>query len=244
MCHVLRSIGWQALQLDGGYKAWRGQVIRDLNDMPANLSFVVICGRTGSGKSRLLEALDQSGRQVLDLEKLAAHRGSVLGDIPDERQPSQKMFETRIWHQLSGFEPGRPVYVEAESKRVGALRVPDALMEQMRTSICIELKTPRNLRVELLCEEYQHLITDTPFLFGKLDCLKGLQSNDQIEKWRTLAQDAQWQTFVEDLLINHYDPAYDRSMFRNFTQAANAQSVEAVDISQSGFAKVAGAFPL
>ncbi|MFZ3289881.1 MAG: tRNA 2-selenouridine(34) synthase MnmH, partial [Telluria sp.] len=159
MAHVLAKIGWPAIQLDGGYKAYRAHVSEALSAPPA-LSFKVICGTTGSGKSRLLEVLDTVGAQVLDLEQLAAHRGSVLGDLPSQPQPSQKMFETRVWDKLRHFDPALPVFVESESKKVGQLRVPDAVIEQMRRSPCVSVSLSRPNRVRLLMEDYHHFASD------------------------------------------------------------------------------------
>src|SRR5471032_1133073 len=160
MAHILARIGWPAAQLDGGYKAFRAHVNAALEQPPA-LSFKVICGTTGSGKSRLLEVLNANGAQVLDLEQLAAHRGSVLGNLPSQPQPRQKAFETAIWHALRSFDPALPVFVESESKKVGNLRVPAALMDTMRASDCIALTLSRENRVRLLMEDYAHF-TDSP----------------------------------------------------------------------------------
>ena len=235
MAHVLRSVGWNALLLEGGYKRWRGQVIADLGTLPEQFRYHVICGRTGSGKSRLLEALAESGAQVLDLEKLAAHKGSVLGDLPDQPQPPQKLFESRIWTDLAGFDTTRPVYVEAESKKVGNLRVPQPLIECMWRSTCFEVVTPALLRVKLLREEYAHLIFNRELLFHKLDCLKTLHAAQQIDEWKRLAHAAQWDEFVGNMLKNHYDPAYERSMFNNYVKARLAVTLQTVDISAKGF---------
>lgn len=243
MAHVLRSIGWAALQLEGGYKSWRGQVIHDLATLPAQFRYNVICGRTGSGKSRLLEALANSGAQVLDLEKLAAHKGSVLGDLPDEPQPAQKFFESRIWTELSGFDPARPVYIEAESKKIGSLRVPQPLIEQMWQGQCFEVVTPALLRARLLREEYAHLIKNRDLLFHKLDCLKSLHPITQIDSWKRLAHNAKWDDFVADMLANHYDPAYERSMFTNYVNARNAVALQAIDISSNGFMSLIASLP-
>ena len=243
MAHILRSIGWSALQLEGGYKSWRGQVIADLDSLPVRFRYHVICGRTGSGKSRLLEALAATGAQVLDLEKLAAHKGSVLGDLPGAPQPAQKLFESRIWLALSGFDPTRPVYVEAESKKVGNLRVPQPLIERMWVGTCFEVVTPESLRAQLLREEYVHLINNQDLLFYKLDCLKALHSRQQIDAWKQLAQTAQWDEFVENMLVNHYDPAYERSMFNNYVNARTAGTLATTDISASGFAKLGAMLP-
>ena len=124
MVHILREIGWDAQRLEGGYKAYRRTVVAELPQLAQRYSLRVVCGLTGSGKSRLLQALSSLGAQVLDLEKLAAHRGSVLGNLPDQPQPSQKMFESRIWWRLRSFETNSPVFVESESKRIGTLQVP------------------------------------------------------------------------------------------------------------------------
>lgn len=243
MAHILRSIGWPAVQMERGYKAWRSQVIHDLEVLPGAFTYRVVCGRTGSGKSRLLDALDAEGRQVLDLERLAAHKGSVLGDLPSEAQPSQKLFESRIWTALSGFNPARVVYVEAESKKVGALRVPEKLMTLMRASTCLDVSTPQPLRVTLLREEYTHLINDLRLLFGKLDCLTDLHSRARIDEWKSLAERGCWDGFVEQMLVHHYDPAYGRSMFRNYTGANHAQVLGVTDISEEGFRRLARTLP-
>ena len=244
MTHILRSIGWSPLQLTGGYKAWRGQVIADLEVLAQSFSYQVICGRTGSGKSRLLDALSTTGHQVLDLEKLAAHKGSVLGDLPNEPQPSQRLFESRIWAQLSVFDRCRPVYVEAESKKVGVVQVPTALMDRMRESPCHEVITPAALRATLLREEYVHLIENRPLLFEKLDCLHTLHSRAQIDNWKSLANAARWDEFVADMLANHYDPAYGRSMFRNYVRANDAAPLVIDDIGARGFSRVAKRLPV
>ncbi|MCY7389263.1 MAG: tRNA 2-selenouridine(34) synthase MnmH [Burkholderiales bacterium] len=243
MAHILRSIGWTCLQLEGGYKNWRGQVIRDLENLPAKFRYHVICGRTGSGKSRLLDALTENGAQVLDLERLAAHKGSVLGDLPGEPQPAQKFFETRIWAALSGFDPSRPVYVEAESKKVGNLRIPQPLVAEMWRGSCFEVITPALLRATLLKEEYAHLIDNRELLFYKLDCLKALHPGSQIDTWKRLALDARWNEFVADMLANHYDPAYERSMFTNYVNAREAMTLRTTDISQNSFVALSASLP-
>jgi tRNA 2-selenouridine synthase len=158
LTHVLRQVGWDAVQLEGGYKAFRRQVAAELETMPARFRFRVVCGATGSGKSRLLEALSATDAQVLDLEVLAAHRGSVLGELPGAPQPTQKAFETAIWSALSAFDPARAVFVESESRKVGNLRVPDALIARMREGSCLRLEADTGVRVDLLLEDYAHLV--------------------------------------------------------------------------------------
>ncbi|MFP5394217.1 MAG: tRNA 2-selenouridine(34) synthase MnmH [Gammaproteobacteria bacterium] len=237
---VLAKIGWPAVQLDGGYKAYRAYVSAALEHMPA-LDLRVICGTTGSGKSRLLQTLESIGAQVLDLEQLAAHRGSVLGHLPGEPQPTQKMFETLIWDKLRKFDPARPVFVESESKKVGELRVPDALMERMRASPCVSLVLSRANRVRLLMEDYSHF-TDSPAqLNEQLGYLVKLHGHERIDHWHALANAGEMPELVDQLLELHYDPAYLKSIDRNFAGYAQAQVVELADIGPEDFLAAARA---
>jgi tRNA 2-selenouridine synthase len=234
MAYILAKVGWPVIQLDGGYKAFRGYVSAAL-DNPPELQFRVVCGTTGSGKSRLLETLDAIGAQVLDLERLAAHRGSVLGHLPGEPQPSQKMFDTRIWDKLRGFDPARPVFVESESKKVGNLRVPDAVMERMRASPCIALTLSRPNRVRLLMEDYQHFTADPGALNAQLDHLVQLHGRATIDAWHEMAHGGRMPELVDQLLVQHYDPAYLRSIDRNFVQVGQAEVLELSDIGKDDF---------
>jgi tRNA 2-selenouridine synthase len=223
--HVLREVGWRAEQLEGGYRTYRRRVIDDLEQWPARFDFRVICGRTGCGKSLLLGALAEAGAQVLDLEALAAHRGSVLGDLPDAPQPSQKWFESGIWAALGAFTADRPVFVEAESKRIGALHVPDALIARMRAAATLRIEASIATRTALLIEAYQHLIDDPARLLGQLECLRALRSSETIARWQALIERRAWPALVADLLEHHYDEAYERSMFRNYAGHVNAPVV-------------------
>ncbi|MDO8300139.1 tRNA 2-selenouridine(34) synthase MnmH, partial [Lacisediminimonas sp.] len=210
-----------------------------LQELPLGLHFKVICGTTGSGKSRLLRTLAAQGEQVLDLEQLAAHRGSVLGDLPSEPQPSQKMFESRIWQALRHFDPQRVIFIESESKKVGNVRVPDALMERMRASPCISLQLSREGRVTLLMDEYAHFVAAPEALNQQLDCLVALHGRDTISRWQQMAREGQLQQLVGELLEQHYDPAYLRSIDRNFTQFPNARMLDVDEVSDAAFAAAA-----
>jgi len=225
MAHILREIGWQADTLPGGYRAYRRWVVEQLGTIPAGLEFTVVQGPTGSGKSRFLAALARAGAQVLDLEALAAHRGSVLGGLPHEPQPTQKWFESQVLAALQKFDRSRPVFVEGESKKIGELQVPDALIARMRESCCITLQTDLETRVTLLLEEYRHFLADRGALEAQLDCLSALHGKEKIGQWKALAAAGDWREFVARLLAEHYDPAYRRSSLHNFTRLADAPSV-------------------
>jgi len=240
MALIFAKIGWPVVQLEGGYKAYRAQVSVALEN-PPQVDFRVICGTTGSGKSRLLETLERIGAQVLDLERLAAHRGSVLGHLPHEPQPTQKMFESRIWDKLRHFDPNRPVFVESESKKVGNLRVPDAVMARMRASPCIAVNLSRPNRVRLLMEDYQHFARNADALNGQLDHLVQLHGRAKIDAWHALANEGAMPELVDQLLVEHYNPAYLRSIDRNFTQYAQAGVLELNDIAPEDFVAAAKA---
>ncbi|MCU0841922.1 MAG: tRNA 2-selenouridine(34) synthase MnmH [Thiobacillaceae bacterium] len=228
MTHVLRSVGWNAAQLEGGYKAYRRGVVADLQGLPERFGFVVVCGKTGVGKSRFLRALAELGAQVLDLEDLAAHMGSVLGAYPDRPQPPQKLFESRIWHRLRRFDSRRPVFVESESKKIGNLHTPEVLLTRMRASECLDLQADLPLRVALLQEEYVHFLTDPDSLYRQLDCLTALLGRERVARWKALAGRGDWDALVSELLLDHYDPAYTRSLGRNYVRAGEGRSFRLV----------------
>ena len=236
MAHILREIGWNAETLEGGYKAYRRFVVSQLESLPSGLDFIVIHGPTGSGKSRLLAGLKRAGAQVLDLEDLAAHRGSVLGNLPDRPQPSQKMFESLLLRDISSLDGSKPVYVEGESKKIGELQVPEALMSRMRASSCIALEVAIDVRVDLLLDEYRHFLEDRALLDAQLDCLVGLHGRARITEWKSIKD---WRDLVSRLLLEHYDPAYRHSSTRNFTRLADARQLRIASAADSAFAAAA-----
>ncbi len=235
MAHILAKIGWPVVQLDGGYKNYRQHVNTSIPEIAPNVRWQVICGTTGSGKTRLLQTLKQQGAQVLDLEQLAAHRGSVLGHLPSQPQPSQKMFESTIWHEIRHFDFQQPVFVESESKKVGNLRIPDAVIESMRASSCIALELPLAQRVALLMEDYEHFTKQPDALNPRLDCLSSLHGKLKIEEWKTMADRGEMIKLVSQLLEKHYDPAYRRSIDKNFPKSTNAMRLEQSGIAAQDF---------
>jgi tRNA 2-selenouridine synthase len=223
MAHILAQVGWSTGRLDGGYKTYRRHVLAELESLPATLQFRVVCGPTGSGKSRLLRVLQEQGSQVLDLEALAQHRGSLLGNLPDEVQPAQKMFDSRLWDALRRFDARHPVFVEAESKKIGLINTPESLLLKMRTSDCLLIEAPVAVRVQLLIEDYKHFLSDPALLVQRLTPLLPLHGRQVLDHWQMLAEQGEWAALVEKLLTQHYDPAYRRSTASNFTRLSSAK---------------------
>jgi len=236
---ILDQIGFRVTLVEGGYKAFRAAMLLDTPRQVARLHFQVVCGTTGSGKTRLLQALAIAGAQVLDLEALANHRSSVLGAIPGLAQPSQKHFDSLVWDALRGFDPDRPVFVESESKKVGNVAVPTTLVERMRESPCLDLNLPMDERVALLMEDYDFFVKDSAHFCERLDVLAEFRGKAVVQAWKEQVASGNVESVVHDLLTQHYDPVYLQSMQRNFRQYPKALSIAPSDRSLGAMRQLA-----
>ena len=236
---ILEQIGFRVTLVDGGYKAFRAALVADLPQLAAQHSYRVICGPTGSGKTRLLQALAAQGAQVLDLEALANHRSSVLGLIPGVAQPSQKAYDRLIWAALRGFETARPVYIESESKKVGNVTVPEGLIAAMRASPCLNLQLSEDERVALLLEDYDFFVKDTEFFCERLLALSEARGKATVLDWQARARSGDVASVVRELLLKHYDPVYLQSMQRNFKHYETARQLSPHDHSAAAMATLA-----
>lgn len=236
---ILSQIGFRVTLLEGGYKAFRAALLLDLPYAVNRLSWRVVCGTTGSGKTRLLQALAAQGAQVLDLEALAQHRSSVLGALPGQAQPSQKHYDTLIWQKLRQFDPARPIFIESESKKVGNLTVPPPLIEAMRASPCLSLILPDVERVALLMEDYAFFVHNTEPFCERLELLTSLLGKALVAEWQASVRSGIIEPVVLELLQRHYDPVYLRSMRSNFRQFAEARIIEPADHSGAAMAVLA-----
>lgn len=227
---VLGQIGFNVTLIEGGYKAFRAAMLEDLAQRVTQLQWRVVCGTTGSGKTRLLQALQAEGAQVLDLEALACHRSSVLGALPGIAQPSQKHFDMRVWDAVRRFDPARPVFVESESKKVGNVAVAEGLIQAMRQSPCISLQLPDARRVALLMEDYDFFVQNTGQFIDRLEALTQARGKALIQQWQTDVREGRIEQVVLALLTEHYDPVYVQSMERNFAQYGTATVLHAQGI--------------
>ena len=237
--HILREVGWDAHRLEGGYKRWRKHVIEQLADLPARFDFRVISGATGSGKSRVLEALAACGAQMLHLEDLAAHKGSVLGNLPGRPQPAQRGFESALFAALAGFDPARPVFVEAESRKIGRVHLPEALITSIRKAPCLRVAASLPARVDFLLRDYDYAVADPAWIQDCLRQLRGLQSNETLQRWAGMVAAGEFPTLVRELLEQHYDPLYQRSQDRNYQDFGSAGEYCTDDLSPAGIAALA-----
>ena len=222
---VLDQIGFKVSLVEGGYKAFRAEMLIDIERLAGQLQFKVICGTTGSGKTRLLQALLAEGAQVLDLEALAQHRSSVLGAIPGQPQPSQKRFDTLVWDALCVFDPSRPVFVESESKKVGNVAVHTVLLEAMRASACVLIDLALDERVALLLEDYQYFLDNPDHFCQRLEALTAQRGKVMVQEWKESVCKGDFASVVRSLLTDHYDPVYLQSIERNFLQFKSAPHI-------------------
>lgn len=208
---ILDQVGWRVHLLKGGYQSYRRAVVRMLYDAPLAHRLVLIGGGTGTAKTALLAQLEAQGAQVLDLEGLAAHRGSLFGQT-DTPQPAQKMFETRLAAALHRLDPDQITFVEAESSKVGERLVPPSLWAAMGAAPQVHVTAPLAARSAFLCSAYAELTQDATAFCALLDRLRPFHAAAQIDAWQTQARGGAWQDLAAGLIAEHYDPRYAKSI--------------------------------
>lgn len=211
MAVILSQVGWRTGLLAGGYKTYRRRVSERLYDARLPHRLVLLDGPTGCGKTELLHLVAQRGAQVLDLEGLAAHRGSLFGGLPGRPQPSQKMFESQLLGALEALDPARPVLVEAESSKIGERMIPPALWKLMEAAPRIEVSAPAEARARYLLSAYHEITRDRAALDDLLARVPDRPGRKRLAEWRALADAGDFQALAAALIELHYDPSYRRS---------------------------------
>ncbi len=206
---ILGQIGWRVDVIAGGYKAWRALVVQALYDIPVASPVVVLDGNTGSAKTDVLKRLPGLGVQVIDLEGLARHRGSLFGHMPGG-QPSQKAFEVALAMEMARLDPARPVVVEAESSKVGDCRVPPQLWKAMVAAPRVAIVAPLAARADYLTRAYADMVEDAGRLAGVIELFRMSHSHEQVDAWRAMAGAGAFSELAASLMQQHYDPRYDR----------------------------------
>lgn len=233
---ILREIGWRVETLGGGYRTWRRLVVARLYERDLGFRVIRLDGYTGTAKTLLLAEVARAGGQVIDLEGLARHRGSILGDV-EGPQPAQKGFETALVQALDALDPERPVLVEAESARIGTLRLPPALWVAMRASPRIVVEAPVAERARFLAAEYAGLAADAPALTARLNGLRALAGHETVDGWLAMLAEGRLAELSEALVTQHYDPAYGR--LRRGDAGAVVARVEMAELSAEARARAA-----
>lgn len=205
---ILRQVGWRVEVLEGGYKTYRRLVQAQLYDTPFPAPVLLLDGGTGSAKTEILARVAALGGQVLDLEAMAEHRGSLFGDIA--AQPSQKLFESRLAQAITALDPARPVLIEAESNRIGAIRLPPALWQAMCTAPRVAITAPLAARVVYSLRCYHSFCDDPALLAQVIEGLRPFHPVARIDDWRAMAATGAFGQLVEGLIVHHYDPRYAR----------------------------------
>jgi tRNA 2-selenouridine synthase len=229
MAVVLAQIGWRVKLLDGGYKAYRKEVIAARDALPQTFDLRVVAGLTGVGKTALLHHLRECGEQVIDLEGLANHRGSTLGAADLPPQPTQKHFESLLVEEMRRFDASKPVFVEAESSKVGDLQVPGSLFGAMKGAPRIAVTLPVAVRVQRILDDYEYWVRNPAELKAVLQRLKKAHGQAVLDEWCALIDGGEWEALVERLLVEHYDVTYSHQASRH---RAPSTSVHLEDFSE------------
>ena len=233
---ILAQIGWRTELIAGGYKAYRSLVVQTCYDTPIAAPVVLLDGNTGSAKTELLHLLAARGVQVIDLEGMANHRGSLFGSMPGG-QPSQKAFESRLAVALAALDPARPVVIEAESSKVGNRALPPPLWKAMCTAPRLRIAAPRAARARYLARAYADLTADPVQLARVIDLLRPLHPAEVIHRWHTLAAAADFEHLADELMARHYDPRYDTQ--RDRTAGETGDVLETDDLTPEALDRLA-----
>ena len=231
---ILGQIGWRVETLAGGYKAWRSLVVKAVYDTPVRSKVVVLDGNTGSAKTDILNLLPGLGVQVIDLEGLARHRGSLFGAVGV--QPSQKAFEGALAAALAALDPARPVVVEAESSRIGDCRLPPEIWKAMVAAPRVAIAAPRPVRAQYLARAYGDLTADPARLAATVELLRPMQPGEVVDTWQALAGAGDFVTLADSLMERHYDPRYGKHRAR---MGVPMVEIPAPDLSPAALPEVA-----
>ena len=212
---VLSEVGWRTYQLSGGYKEYRNDIIKYLDNIGMKLKIILISGKTGSAKTKILHSIRDQGAQILDLEGLARHKGSLLGAIPNLKQPSQKFFESLLFYEINKLNLKKNIFIEAESSKVGNVHIPKSIWSNMILSKRIEVVADVNTRAKFLIDDYQYMCKNPILIKPMIKGLKTRLSNNLINSWEKLIDEKKWFELTKSFLENHYDSSYSSNTIKN-----------------------------
>lgn len=229
---ILGQVGWRVQLLEGGYRSYRRLVSAALYDTEFPAPVVILAGNTGTAKTDLLWRLRDLGTQIIDLEGLAHHRGSLFGAMPGG-QPSQKTFEGALAAEIAALDTARPVVIEAESSRVGNINLPPHLWKAMRAAPRITVVAPLQERARYLTRVYTEIVADQDKLLETITKLSRLHSAEQIEQWCSFARDGAFTELATGLMEQHYDPRYSKQTAGPKGGVLKLDSLESAHLDQA-----------
>jgi tRNA 2-selenouridine synthase len=206
-CALLNALGIDAYRINGGYKGYRKFINEALPKVNIGITYIVLHGKTGVGKTEILSCLKERGHDILDLEGAANHRGSLLGSVGLGPGRSQKMFESLVYESLENRKSNY-VFVEAESKRIGNVIVPDYIHSSMREGRHILVEADIAFRSELLVREYTGKENSEEEILNSLNSLGKYISESNIDRYRTMITQGQYHEAAGELMLKYYDPMY------------------------------------
>ena len=234
---ICSEIGWKCSILKGGYKRYRASVIEMLNKYSEQMAIIVISGRTGTGKTEILTELEKLGENIIDLEKLACHRGSLLGSFSGVEQPRQKYFETLLCKKIKNFNLKKPVFLEAESSKIGSIQIPKPLWVAMRRAPQVLIKSDRVKRAKFLVKSYHDLQKNSEKLLPLFQLLERSQPSAVVKDCREQLRAKDWEGLAITILNLHYDKRYDQAMMK--CGRKTIFEIELTGLNQQNFRSVA-----
>lgn len=225
---VLKQIGFDVEILEDGYKSYRRHVVQFFEDEIEQFNFNQIKGVTGVGKTLFLKNLEKSA-QVLDLEGIANHKGSILGDIPKFKQPNQKMFETKLFEKLESLNRKKKIWVEAESIKIGKLNIPSKLWKKMDEGISVKLKSTVDERVKFILKDYKYFTKEPELMSNAMLVLKKIIKKDDYRVIEENLKNGDYMSFVKSLINHHYDKAYKKTRSEMDDQHDNVIEIDKIN---------------
>ena len=207
MTSFMNLAGIPARQLIGGHKAFR-RIVCDYFDEYPWPKIYVLRGLTGIGKTRILQQLEKQGQPVIDLEKIANHRGSAFGSLGLGEQPGQKQFEARLWARLHELRDSPYLITEGESRHIGRRAVPPRFHQAMQQQPSLWLTTSMKLRTEVILADYPDLEQLHPAIARALNSLRERLGNKSVDQLQHLLEAESWHLLITRLMQDYYDPLY------------------------------------
>ncbi|HCC06976.1 MAG TPA: tRNA 2-selenouridine(34) synthase MnmH [Clostridiales bacterium] len=216
IANTMDTLNKKVYILKGGYKEYRKYVMDFIQEIPNKYKFIMLHGLTGVGKTHLLEKLKEAGEEIIDLEYLARNKGSVFGKIGYDKPTTQKLFESELVYELSKLK-GNNVYIESESRRIGNVNIPDKLFETMKIGRHFLIETSLENRIKIILDDYipkdsAKLEQFNDSLKVILNNLKKLLSTEKVNILSEYINTYNYKKFVEELLVDYYDPLYKNSI--------------------------------